>query len=550
VSSACFYCCRDLAQTFGQQQPFVEADQVFEAPASAAAPPHSTLPRQLAIQMPARAPGLGAAAARDSVLTTAKPAPRSTGNALLDEVQLLKHDYMSRGGKDSALLEAILALERQAVLPQARAWGGGMQDAAQMAGARAVQAVYSNQWAGPPGNYAGAAHPLSSLPPNLPMLSLNDHNMRSMQDEIAKLDAVIEERQRNNMQLAQQLQLDAPGRSAALPTKAIGSSAQPARGGDTAASGPGRQLSEEEEELMQMEKNPNDTDLYRLRKKHLKEMIALKYDIQRLQQETAKDELQQQVEMMKKEHERREWVLKQQQLLLEAKYRKHMAREKPFTNVSGQSDSSKPKDAADYSPEVGFHMYVDYVLGLPSRVNNQVQIVYGFFEGMTAKTDAKSLPLCGVENDGAGLRSVVALKRTFLKVFNNDKFKVLVELQSVTPATVDRGPRTMPVGWTMLRLFEEDGSFNRGLWRVPLFLPPVRPDFAPEDLVNVHRVKGLEMFMRLVPGQQEDVHDRFSINPDMTQMQYKYPKELKLKAPVHPPAPKHALYVWSLVSAG
>ena len=487
--------------------------------------------------MPARAHGLGVAAARDSVSTIAKPAPRSTGNALLDEVQLLKHDYMSRGGKDSALLEAILALERQAALPQARAWGGGMQDAAQMAAARAVQAVYSNQWAGPSGNYAGAAHPMSSLPPNLPMLSLNNHNMRSMQDEIAKLDAVIEERQRNNRQLAQQLQLDAPARSAALPTKAIDSSAQPARGGDTAASGPGRQLSEEEEELMQMEKNPNDTDLYRLRKKHLKEMIALKYDIQRLQQETAKDELEQQVEMMKKEHERREWVLKQQQLLLEAKYRKHMAREKPFTNVSGQSDSSKPKDAADYSPEVGFHMYVDYVLGLPSRVNNQVQIVYGFFEGMTAKTDAKSLPLCGVENDGAGLRSVVAVKRTFLKVFNNDKFKVLVELQSVTPATVDRGPRTMPVGWTMLRLFEEDGSFNRGLWRVPLFLPPVRPDFAPEDLVNVHRVKGLEMFMRLVPGQQADVHDRFSINPDMTQMQYKYPKELKLKAPVHSPSP-------------
>ena len=183
-----------------------------------------------------------------------------------------------------------------------------MQDAAQMAGARAVQAVYSNQWPGPPGNYAGAAH--SSLPADLPMLSLNDHNMQSMQDEIAKLDTVIEERQRNNRQLAQQLQLDAPGRSAALPTKAFDSSAQPARGGDTAASGPGRQLSVEYEELMQMEKNPNDTDLYRLRKKHLKEMIALKYDIQRLQQETAKDELQQQVEMMKKVLKRRKTILK------------------------------------------------------------------------------------------------------------------------------------------------------------------------------------------------------------------------------------------------
>lgn len=90
----------------------------------------------------------------------------------------------------------------------------------------------------------------------------------------------------------------------------------------------------------------------------------------------------------------------------------------------------------------------------------------------------------------------------------------------------------MPVGWTMLRLFDHDGDFKRGMWRVPLFLPPVRPDFAPEDLVNIHRIKDLEVFLRLVPGQQSQVHDRFSVNPDMTQMQYKYPKELQIKQPV------------------
>jgi hypothetical protein len=271
-------------------------------------------------------------------------------------------------------------------------------------------------------------------------------------------------------------------------------------------------------------------------------MISLKYSMQRLQQETAKNELEQQVEMMKKEHERREWVLKQQQQLLEAKYRKHMAREKPFMNVGGQSENNKPKDNNYYSPDVGFNMYVDYVLGLPSKVSNQVQVVYGFYEGMSAKTDAKSLPLSGVENDGAGLRSVIAVKRAFLKVAANDKFKVIMELQSVIPATVDRGPRTMPVGWTMLRLFEEEGNFNRGLWRVPMFLPPVRPDLVPEDLVNLHRISNLEVFMRLIPGQQSDVHDRFSINPDMTQMQYKYPKELK-------PVPKEPVrFVFTLVS--
>ena len=64
---------------------------------------------------------------------------------------------------------------------------------------------------------------------------------------------------------------------------------------------------------MQLEANPKDSELYRLRKQHLKSMISLKYDIERLKQEQSKDEMEQQVEMMKKEHDRREWVLKQQQ---------------------------------------------------------------------------------------------------------------------------------------------------------------------------------------------------------------------------------------------
>ena len=102
-------------------------------------------------------------------------------------------------------------------------------------------------------------------------------------------------------------------------------------------------------------------------------------------------------------------------------------------------ESKKPKDVSEYSPDIGFHLFVDYVLGLPTKVNNQVQFVYGFYEGLSAKTEAKSLPMSGVEHDGSILRAVVAVKRSFLKVAANDKLKVLLELQSVIPATVDRG---------------------------------------------------------------------------------------------------------------
>jgi len=383
-----------------------------------------------------------AGATRQIEQPPAKPAP--TGNHLQDEIQALKHDYLSRGGKDSSLLEAIAALERHALQPPVRAAGGmsGMPHVAHMAGARAVEAVYSNQWSVAPVDMSGM--PMSNMysrqgmPAELPA-DLSDNKMRSMQEEMARMDAAIAIRQQDQKRLEKQLQHVDDHHAYALPKSVIGEDQRSTRG-SSRREVHGRQLTEEEEELMDMEAHPKDSELYRLRKQHLKNMISLKYDMQRLQQETAKDELEQQVEMMKKEHERREWVLKQQQQLLEAKYRKHMAREKPFSQVDGgQTEGKRPKDVSEYSPDVGLHLYVDYVLGLPSKVNNQVQFVYGFYEGLSAKTEAKSLPMSGVENDGSSLRAVVAVKRSFLKVAANDKLKVLLELQSVIPATVDRG---------------------------------------------------------------------------------------------------------------
>ena len=54
-------------------------------------------------------------------------------------------------------------------------------------------------------------------------------------------------------------------------------------------------LTEEEEELRELERIPRDSQLYSLRKAHLQEMIGLKYEIQRLQQESQKDDLERQV---------------------------------------------------------------------------------------------------------------------------------------------------------------------------------------------------------------------------------------------------------------
>jgi hypothetical protein len=40
----------------------------------------------------------------------------------------------------------------------------------------------------------------------------------------------------------------------------------------------------------------------------------------------------------------------------------------------------------------------------------------------------------------------------------------------------------------------------------------------PEDLDSLHNISGLEIFVRLVRAQQTELHDKFSVNPDTTQV--------------------------------
>jgi len=253
----------------------------------------------------------------------------------------------------------------------------------------------------------------------------------------------------------------------------------------------------------ELESIPRNTALYQLRKQHLQEMIGLKYEIQRLEQESQKDDLERQVQAMKKEHAKRDWILQQQQQLLEAKYRKHMAKENPINKMPGKVNEEEEEEG--YLPELGLGVYFDFVLNLPSRVQQQVQVVYGFYEGVSAKTATKSLPLTDVETsrDGSSLhRAVMAVRRQFKKVPPNGLYKLIIEVQNVIPATLERGPRTQPVAWTMVRLFNKDATdVNRGLWRVPMFMPPIRPDMVPEELATLHMIASMEMFLRIAPAQ-------------------------------------------------
>ena len=78
----------------------------------------------------------------------------------------------------------------------------------------------------------------------------------------------------------------------------------------------------------------------------MEDMIALKYEMQRIKQQSQVDRMTQELEKIKKEDERAKWVQEQEQQLLEAKFRKQLAKENPIT-----STSSDPRTSAVFKPQ-------------------------------------------------------------------------------------------------------------------------------------------------------------------------------------------------------
>ena len=86
-----------------------------------------------------------------------------------------------------------------------------------------------------------------------------------------------------------------------------------------------------------------------------------------------KERLEVEVESRKKQGMRAEWLAQQDQLLLQAKNCKHMAKERLIPSLAD------PLLIEDYSADAGIVLYVDFIIGLPPKVA-QIQVVYYFYE--------------------------------------------------------------------------------------------------------------------------------------------------------------------------
>ena len=216
---------------------------------------------------------------------------------------------------------------------------------------------------------------------------------------------------------------------------------------------------------------PKDSEVYKMKVEHLKEITRLKHQIERISQEQRLERIRLDAEQErnegKAEAEHLAWVNEQRRLVREEKIRQTVARE------LGQARTVV--DPLAYNITDGFYVFFDFVAGLPSKID-EVTCVYCVYVGDEPLSDVVALKpqYCEPDETTGG---PAGGRRTNLAVFNEP---ILFKDQEPVPTTyfvleVQKvvGEATIPVAWTAFEPFNEAGKLRTGSWALPLFRSPV-----------------------------------------------------------------------------
>jgi hypothetical protein len=268
---------------------------------------------------------------------------------------------------------------------------------------------------------------------------------------------------------------------------------------------------------------------------HQRMMEQMAWRMEQLQVEQQLQALQDADEKRQRERELKKNQEKAAQQLEEAKLRKKLAKELPGTVLPANEPRVNPQL---YDPKAGFSIFVDFVSGMPRKAL-QCAVIYGIYQGNSPKMPAKSLPLLDTDDAGPdGKRCVFATYRSFQNVPANDKLLLVLEPQismQVSSEPSQKAP-TKALGWTTLPIFRkgDSGLLNAGLYRLPLFRPPVTPATPANQLNEKAKVfdrqlsedHATEVYIRIVSNtspQERKINDNFTIDPPNTNSQYYRP---------------------------
>ena len=268
---------------------------------------------------------------------------------------------------------------------------------------------------------------------------------------------------------------------------------------------------------------------------HQRMMEQMQWQMQQLQ---VSQQLQQLKDADEKRQKERELVKRQEEARLqveEAKLRKRLVKELPGTVLETEEPRMNPQV---YDPKAGFTIYIDFVSGM-LRKALQCGVVYGVYEGNAPKIPAKMLPMLDTDDGGpSGKVCVVATQRAFKNIPANDRLLLVLEPQITMQisSNPDIKAPTKALGWTTLPLFVKGkgGRLNAGLYRLPLFRPPVQPAMPSAQLNDKAKVfdrqlgedHKTEVFVRVVSNTsplERRINENFALDPPKTNSKYYQP---------------------------
>ena len=283
-----------------------------------------------------------------------------------------------------------------------------------------------------------------------------------------------------------------------------------------------------EHSLRALELLPKDSELYNIQIQHLAALTKMKFEMEQLTQEQRLFELKSDLNKKKKEHDKEkehdEFMAEKRRQLRAARIQRILAKEMP-----GELSVGAPRFSSDYDPNLGFTIFFDFSLEIPSRYR-KLQIVYCFAVGTEQKTKVRALPIADCEPDASGNHQcIIGMSRDIKKVPPINYSRCVIEVQNVDE--MGRGKdRNESIGWCAVDLFTPSDTnplvlaLNAGFQRLPLQRGQV--DFRELSLQKLPATAHVSMFVRLCTAIDTESFKNMSLDPAIATPRYTYPSNV------------------------
>ena len=239
-------------------------------------------------------------------------------------------------------------------------------------------------------------------------------------------------------------------------------------------------LSQERQDLKLLSALPPDSDLYKAKMNHFKEMSQVRTRMEASLQELVLQRMRRNIN-----HE---------EALRDKRLAEEMWKDDQRKMQVANKFAPREEPSADYNPVKGLFIAWDMLTGIPQRYR-RTQVAYGVYERGETRMDPRLVvPVVNEEDPNNPL----ALKCTFKDIHDIKKLPpqsqiiAVLEIQGIDPYG-----KVSNNGWTVLELFSTLKKVQEGYWRLPVYSPPTLTNIQLQDLMMQALLPNAFLYLRI-----------------------------------------------------